>query len=136
MEDKLAVFGVCARNVGIESRKGVFLSDSKTNFRNWKSCSHNCFGLGGVSMNIRVSVLASMIFYDLSLHIFQFLKITSMHPFYPEFPLEFGELFIGYELFWCTFWGIAFCLSLSLIFFYTSSLDKRVLELEKKLRDL
>lgn len=58
-------------------------------------------------------ILASMIFYDLTLHIVEILDIVHIHPLYPIFPL-IGE--ISYDLFWTTYWMVAFIISLSLLF--------------------
>lgn len=58
-------------------------------------------------------LLASMIFYDLTLHIVEILDIVHIHPLYPMFPL-LGE--ISYDLFWTIYWLLAFMISLSLFF--------------------
>ena len=58
-------------------------------------------------------VLASMIFYDLTLHIVEILDIVHIHLLYPNFPL-LGE--ISYDLFWTIYWAVAFIISLSLLF--------------------
>ena len=58
-------------------------------------------------------ILASMVLYDLSLHVVELLDIVHVHPLYPMFPL-LGE--ISYDLFWTTYWALAFIISLSLLF--------------------
>ena len=58
-------------------------------------------------------ILVVMIFYDLTLHIVEILDIVHLHPLYPIFPL-IGE--ISYDLFWTTYWALAFIISLSLLF--------------------
>jgi len=59
-----------------------------------------------------ILILVLMIFYDWTLHIVEFFDIIWIHPLYPNFPLM-GE--ISYNLFWVTYWGIAFIISLSLL---------------------
>lgn len=58
-------------------------------------------------------MLSFMILYDLSLHFVKIFDIIDLHPFYPYFPL--WET-ISYDLFWTSYWGIAFIISLWIIF--------------------
>jgi len=66
-----------------------------------------------MSKFLKMAILSLMILYDASLHWVEILNITNIHPFYPIFPL-FGA--ITYDLFWTTYWTIAFLLSLWIIF--------------------
>jgi len=74
--------------------------------------------------NLKV-LLVLMIGYDWSLHLVALFNVRSIHPLYPHFPLfnysisYYGLPFItpsiSYEVFWTTFWGIAFLFALIIL---------------------
>jgi len=63
-------------------------------------------------MIIRAIILLMMILWDASLHWFEVINKTDLHPLYPIFPL-FG--IIGYKIFWSIFWSIGALLILSIV---------------------
>jgi len=66
----------------------------------------------GETMQKRITILATMIGWDFSLHLVEILGKVDWHPLYPWFPLWNA---ISYDLFWTTYWGIAFLITLSLL---------------------
>ena len=57
-------------------------------------------------------ILIAMIGYDLILHWSDVLRVWEINPIYPNFPLL--DL-ISYNLFWTTYWTIAFLLMIKLL---------------------
>lgn len=57
-------------------------------------------------------ILTLMIFWDFSLHLVEILHIENYHLLYPIFPL-FSV--INYDLFWTSYWFIAFLIILSIL---------------------
>ena len=62
-------------------------------------------------MKKRIIIITAMIGWDWTLHLVEILNKVDIHPLYPWFPL-WG--IISYNLFWVTYWGMAFLIMLSL----------------------
>lgn len=58
-----------------------------------------------------VIALILMTAYDASLHWVETLGIYQYHPLYPMFPL----IGISYDIFWTTYWTIAFLLTIKIL---------------------
>ena len=65
-----------------------------------------------IKRNWEAVTLIAMTGYDSSLHWVEILKIQAYHFTYPNFPLL---NFISYDLFWTTYWTIAFLLTIKLL---------------------
>jgi len=59
-------------------------------------------------------ILLAMIIFDFSLHLAEILAMTERYPLY-NFFTDTILTFIGYDLFWTTFWGIGFVLALIIL---------------------
>jgi len=59
-----------------------------------------------------VIILALMISYDASLHWVEIIKVWNIHPLYPHFPLL---NIITYNMFWTSYWTIAFLLTIKIL---------------------
>lgn len=67
--------------------------------------------MNSLKENWEAIILIIMIGYDLSLHWADILGIWNLHPLYPYFPLM---NLISYDIFWITYWTIAFLLTIKL----------------------
>ena len=63
-------------------------------------------------MKIRAILLSLMILWDASLHWSEILGKELIHPLYPYFPL-FN--IITYDIFWTTYWTVAFIIMITLL---------------------